>query len=132
MKTLLLWFALFGFACADIQRVEVDEAAELVTEGIQILDVRTQKEWNQGHLPNAVRVDFLEEGFGEKVLKTLDPTKPVLIYCRSGNRSEKAAKLMERLGFTDLKELKPGILGWEKSDKQLVIPKDDSTPVTDS
>ena len=97
--------------------VKIEQAQTLIGEGVQLLDVRTEQEWNAGHLEKAVRVNVTEEGFVEKAKAALDPTKPVLVYCRSGNRSEKAAKLLREAGFSKVHELQGGIVAWEAAGK---------------
>lgn len=120
MKILFAWFALMGLTFADVSKVTVREAEKLIAGKIQLIDVRTEEEWNEGHLEGAVRVGFLEKGFEEKVAKAVDSKKRVLIYCRSGNRSGKASKAMEKLGFTEIKDLKGGIIAWKKAGKKVV------------
>lgn len=65
-----------------------------------IIDVRTQSEWNSGHLKKAVHLplDAFESGI-EGLVKDKDAT--VYLYCRSGNRSGKALKIMQKLGYTN-------------------------------
>jgi phage shock protein E len=120
MKILFTWLALMGFAFAEASVVKVEEAEKLISEKVQLVDVRTEEEWNEGHIDGAVRVDYLEKGFAEKVVKAVDPKKPVLIYCRSGGRSAKAAKVMEKLGFVEVKDLDGGITAWKKAGKKVV------------
>lgn len=120
MKIVLTWLALMGFVFAEVSVVKVEEAEKLISEKIQLLDVRTEEEWDDGHLEGAVRVDFTQDGFAEKVVEAVDPQKPVLVYCRSRNRSSKATKVMEKLGFTEIKDLEGGILAWEKAGKKVV------------
>lgn len=120
MKIIFTWLALMGFAFAEVSVVKVEDAEKLIAEKIQLLDVRTEGEWNEGHIEGAVRVDFLEEGFAEKVVKAVDLKQPVLVYCRSGNRSGKASKVMEKLGFVEIKEIKGGITAWTKAGKKVV------------
>ena len=65
-----------------------------------IIDVRTQSEWDSGHLKKAVHLplDAFESGI-EGLVKDKDAT--VYLYCRSGNRSGKALKIMQKLGYTN-------------------------------
>ena len=65
-----------------------------------IIDVRTQSEWDSGHLDKAVHLplDAFESGI-EGLAKDKDAT--VYLYCRSGNRSGKALKIMQNLGYTN-------------------------------
>ena len=100
--------------------VKVEVAEKQISSGVQILDVRTVDEWETGYLKGAKRVTFGEEGFVEKAKATVDPKKPVLVYCRSGKRSEKAAQQLRAAGFTAVSELEGGIIAWEKAGKTLV------------
>jgi len=66
-----------------------------------VLDVRTPGEFSQGHLVGAVNLDIMDAGFLEEVERLgLDREAPVYLYCRSGNRSGKAARLLRENGYT--------------------------------
>jgi rhodanese-related sulfurtransferase len=97
--------------------VKIEQAEKLIEGGIQLLDARTQEEWDEGHLKGAKRVDFTAEGFVEKAKAALDPKKPVLVYCRSGGRSAKAVKALREAGFTTVHDMDGGIIAWEKAGK---------------
>ena len=77
-----------------------------------ILDVRTIEEFDMGHLDSAVLipVDDLEARFGE-----LDKNKPVIVYCRSGRRSAKAAAILVSNGFSSVYDMTGGIDAWTGS-----------------
>ncbi len=66
-----------------------------------IIDVRTQSEWDSGHLEKAIHLplDAFESGIEGLVKDKKDVT--VYLYCRSGNRSGKAQKIMQNLGYTN-------------------------------
>jgi rhodanese-related sulfurtransferase len=76
-----------------------------------LVDVRTPDEYNAGKIDNAINVDFLNATFESEISK-LDKNSLTLIYCRSGGRSAKALKQMKALGFTNVRELEGGYLGW--------------------
>ncbi|EAP86722.1 MULTISPECIES: rhodanese-like domain-containing protein [Croceibacter] len=79
---------------------------------VQLVDVRTEKEYNEGAIENALNIDFFQqENFNSKFNK-LDKEKPVYLYCRSGNRSLQAAKKLDLLGFKKIYDLKGGYMGW--------------------
>lgn len=80
----------------------------------QIIDVRTQGEFEEGNIEGAINIDFLEEGFIEKMNGVLTKEETIYIYCRSGGRSAKAAKLLEADGYLDIIELKKGYSGYDK------------------
>ena len=89
------------------------EAKERLDEdaGIILLDVRTQEEYDGGHIPGAVCLPV--ETFGDGDLTTLLPDKnaEIFVYCRSGRRSAQAAKLLTDLGYTAVTDF-GGILDW--------------------
>lgn len=80
----------------------------------QIIDVRTPDEYATGFIKNATNIDWLGDTF-ETEAKSLDKKKTVYVYCKSGNRSGKAVKKLEELGFSKIVELKGGISEWSSS-----------------
>ncbi|MCB4800003.1 rhodanese-like domain-containing protein [Neotamlana laminarinivorans] len=77
-----------------------------------ILDVRTDAEVADGIIPNAIHLDIYKgQEFIEEIDK-LDKTKNYYVYCRSGNRSGQACKIMEELGFNNAYNLEGGMLQW--------------------
>ena len=79
--------------------------------GTTVLDVRTPKEYSSGHLESAVNMNWNGDHFMEEV-KSLDPSKPVLVYCRTANRSSKAASALRNAGFNNVYVLDGGIVKW--------------------
>lgn len=123
MRILSLLLALAFTACAapeDSKVIPPAKAASMIEKEVQLLDVRTEEEWNAGHIEGATRVEIGSEDFAEQVKKHFDPEKPLLVYCRSGGRSARAAKQLEELGFETVYDLKGGVLAWEKADRELV------------
>ncbi len=86
---------------------------------IQLVDVRTPKEFSEGHLKNAVNIDFFDTSFMEDMGK-LDKNKELYIYCRSGNRSGKASKKLKAAGFTKVYDLEGGIIKWNKNNFEVI------------
>lgn len=85
----------------------------------QLLDVRTAGEFKAGHLKNALQADWLNKPQFEERTKHLDQSKPVLVYCASGVRSEQAAKWLLNKGFTEVFNLKGGTTAWQLEGKSL-------------
>ena len=83
-----------------------------------IVDIRTSQEYKQGHLKNAVNINLFDRAFLEEVNK-LDKSKPIFIYCRSGNRTSSASKKMMNLGFEQVYDLKGGISNWVGSKNEI-------------
>ncbi|WP_460515039.1 Ca2+-dependent phosphoinositide-specific phospholipase C [Cyclobacterium sediminis] len=79
-----------------------------------ILDVRTKEEVAQGLIPGAVNMDFLQEGFADKIA-SLDKNQKVLVYCKVGGRSKKAADLLIKKGFSQVFNLEGGYDHWKKN-----------------
>jgi rhodanese-related sulfurtransferase len=77
-----------------------------------ILDVRTPKEFDQGHIEKAVNIDFYSSTF-KKDLSRLDRKKNYLVYCRSGNRSMQTLNIMKELGFRNVASITGGIIKWQ-------------------
>lgn len=100
--------------------VGVDEFSKLIAdrEAIQLLDVRTQSEYNEGHIAGAKLIDVNDSSFIDKASALLDKQKPVAVYCRSGRRSAKAANAMVNAGFRVI-NLDGGILAWQDAGKNV-------------
>ncbi len=79
-----------------------------------VIDVRTAEEFSKGHLLNARNIDWSGHDF-QKLISTLDKSKPVFVYCLSGGRSAKAADQMRSDGFKEVYELKGGIMKWREA-----------------
>ena len=77
------------------------------TPGAVLLDVRTAGEFASGTIPGALNIDFLSPTFGKKVSE-LDKNVTYFLFCRSGNRSGQACRLMYQQGF-DVRNLSGGI-----------------------
>lgn len=92
--------------------ITAEEAKEIMgsEEDYVILNVHTQEEYDQGHIPGAVLIPNTEiEARAEEELP--DKGQLILVYCRSGNRSKKAAEILVELGYTNIKEF-GGIIDW--------------------
>ena len=90
------------------------ELKELLSkEQIQLVDVRTPKEVKQGAIENAMYVNFFDTDFTEKIIQKLDKEKPVYLYCRSGNRSGKACKILQEKGY-EVYNVLGGFNQWKK------------------
>lgn len=92
---------------------ELDKLMQSNSE-IQLLDVRTVEEVTEGKISGSVNISFYEDDFAEMV-KALDTTKPVYIYCEAGGRSADAAKVVVKL-FPHIYDLEGGITSWIEKD----------------
>lgn len=92
--------------------ISAEEAKQIMDseEGYVILDVRTQEEYDESHIPGAILIPDTEiEAQAEEELT--DKDQLILVYCRSGRRSKMAAEILVQLGYTNIKEF-GGIIDW--------------------
>ena len=80
-----------------------------------LLDVRTHGEFLEGHIPGAINIDSEDilaiQDLNQEIKKLPDKDQKILIYCRSGNRSKKAAAKLAEMGYTRIIEF-GGIIDW--------------------
>ena len=97
---------------AIVESIEGQQAKGLLEErkGLIILDVRTQKEYDAGHVKDALHIDFYSPKFSQHLL-ALDPDKTYMVYCAVGGRSKKAVDMMAEMGFKQLYEVSEGYAG---------------------
>ena len=94
------------------RQISTSEAAAMMeteTEYI-LLDVRTQAEYEQGHIPGAICIPNETIGTGE-IPELPDKDQLILVYCRSGNRSKQASEKLVKLGYSNVVEF-GGIQNW--------------------
>lgn len=95
-----------------IEMITPDEAEKISKmKDVKLLDVRTEEEFDEGHIANAQNLVY-DENFSEKIAE-LDKSKPVIVYCKSGGRSEKCAQILKDSGFVKIYDLKGGITEWK-------------------
>ncbi len=89
--------------------VSVDEAATLRDDGAFVLDVRQPEEWLEIHIPDATLIPL-----GELAARTAEvPTdQEILVYCRSGNRSQEGRDILKAAGFENVTSMAGGIKDW--------------------
>jgi rhodanese-related sulfurtransferase len=111
--TMLLW-SFFGNRVSGISEVNTLQATRLMNEEALLLDVREDNEWAVGRLPNARHIRL---GELSKRLSELEKykEKPIVVYCRSGNRSARACALLKKSGFSNASNLAGGIMAWEQA-----------------
>ena len=87
----------------------------LVNQNIQLIDVRKPKEYRAGHIDDAVNINISDRSAFKKVAEKLDKNQPVYVYCKAGVRSNKASKLLQKMGFTSIYDYSGG---WDKWSQQ--------------
>jgi len=99
-----------------LQNISAEEAYQLIEENKDnadfiIIDIRTEIEYDQGYIQNAINIDYYLPDFSQ-TLQNLDKNKTYLIYCRSGNRSSNTLNTMNKLDFMEVYNLEGGIITW--------------------
>lgn len=115
----ILMLSILGFMGCNAQKgssIDSKEAYGLIKadSNIAILDVRTAKEFADGHVAGAVNIDVNQTDFAQKI-DQLDRSKTYIVYCRSGRRSSKAVGIMATKGFKNLYNVSDGFVGWNKN-----------------
>lgn len=85
----------------------------IAQKDIQLIDVRTTKEFETGHIDQAVNINYFAADFKEQISK-LDKEKPVYVYCQGGGRSGAAATMLVDLGFKQVFDLEGGYDEWKE------------------
>jgi rhodanese-related sulfurtransferase len=101
---------------ADIRRVSPEEAKELLEQGYAYVDVRTEAEFEAGHVPGAYNVPVSRKSvpnpdFLAVIGSHFEKGSPIVVGCHTGSRSQRAVALLADAGFTNLVELRTGFAG---------------------
>lgn len=91
---------------------------KVTSEKGQVIDVRTPKEFQQGHLKNAQNIHLYDQDFGQRIDK-LDKKQTVYVYCKAGGRSAEAVEIMQNHGFVNIIELDGGTDSWSEANLPL-------------
>lgn len=124
MRNILITLFSLGtvlFAQSPVQEMVIEiitptQAQELLKQkdAPQVIDVRTKKEFKEGHIAHAQCIDVKSKNFSKKISK-LDKTKPYIIHCKSGGRSSQSLKFWKEQGFSKIYHLDKGILSWQEA-----------------
>ena len=117
LKHLLDWIP-FG-SVPEITPAELARVMERPDEGLQLLDVRTQREFDEGHLPNARHAPITSLSRELEGL-SLDARRRVVAICASGHRSVVAVRLIRRRGFVEVVQLAGGMSAWRAAGLEVV------------
>lgn len=110
---MLLWQSL-GSRLSGLSQIGTAEATRLINDDALVLDVREDKEWAAGHIPNAKHIPL---GQLAKRVAELEKykDKPIVVSCRSGHRSASACRTLKKNGFEQAHNLAGGIIAWEQA-----------------
>ena len=123
--TLIMGFSFFGLfgQTNKFKTVDVNEFEKFIADTtVVFLDVRTPAEHAEGFIPGThFNIDVLEDTYTKVATETLPKDKPVALYCRSGNRSKNAARILAEKGY-QVVELGTGFRGWVAAGKKTAKP----------
>ena len=88
---------------------------KISTKDALVFDVRTTEEFNLGHIKGSINIDFYDEKLFVDFFQKINKTKPIYIYCRSGNRSKKSSEILKKIGFVKVYDLLGGYKNWIKN-----------------
>ena len=102
-----------GCGQSQVEIISADKLKELQSDGVTVVDIRTPSEYEGGHIPGVLHMDYLASDFSDKMV-TLDKSKPLVIYCASGGRSAKASKMLSEQGFNVVYNYSGGFNDWKQ------------------
>ena len=128
--------ALFGLCVAATQAAVINidnaELTRLAASGVAVVDIRTEPEWKAtGVIAGSKLLTFVDEkghidasAWLEKIKTVAKPEQPIILICRSGNRSVAATQfLSQQAGYKTVYNAKGGINAWVKEGRSITTPK---------
>ena len=119
MNRIVVLSLIFIFSCEIINSPEINiisesDFVEIQDSDYTLIDVRTQDEFDLGHIDSAINLDFYSETFQNDIL-SLPKNETIVLYCRTNNRSSKTANILKENGFKEISVLEGGITEWVKN-----------------
>ena len=110
----MLAWSFIGGKLSGVEQADTLKATRLYNDDALVLDVREDKEYAAGHIPKARHIPL---GQLAGRLQELDKfkSKPILVACRSGQRSARACGMLKKAGFETVYNLAGGIMAWERA-----------------
>ena len=101
-----------------LQSIDLETVSTMVIgKDVQLIDVRTSKEYNAGHIDDAMNIDVLDDATFTAKIQNLDKEKPVYLYCQKGARSKRAGQKLKEMGFKSIFDYSGGYSEWSKQTK---------------
>ncbi|RTE54980.1 rhodanese-like domain-containing protein [Arenibacter aquaticus] len=111
-----IFSTLFGTSKEKSDTIEIldpsDFSEAISGKKVFLVDVRTPNEYGAGHIKNAINIDIFNAGNFERSFEKMPREEPVYLYCRSGARSQRAARKLVGMGFEKVYDLKGGYMRW--------------------
>tara|TARA_B100000900_G_C20467960_1_gene670095 strand:- start:364 stop:741 length:378 start_codon:yes stop_codon:yes gene_type:complete len=101
------------------KNINIDKLEVLINENdVKLIDVRRPSEFNDGHIENAINIDYYDGNFS-KSFDNLDKSQIIVLYCKSGRRSSKSAVKLVEKGFNNVYNLDGGFEAWTLKGKDI-------------
>ena len=118
MIRIVILSLIFVFSCEilnspDINIISESDFIELQDSDYTLIDVRTQDEFDLGHIDSAINLDFYSDSFQNDIL-SLPKNETIVLYCRTNNRSSKTAAILKVNGYREILVIRGGITEWVK------------------
>ena len=119
MNRIVVLSLIFIFSCELLNSPEINiisesDFVEIQDSDYTLIDVRTQDEFDLGHIDSAINLDFYSETFHNDIL-SLPKNETIVLYCRTNNRSSKTATILKENGYKDILVIRGGITEWVKN-----------------
>lgn len=101
-----------------VSTIDAEQLKKLQSDGVVVVDIRTTKEFERGHIPGVMHIDYRENNFLDLMSK-IDKNEPVVIYCASGGRSGSASGLLSSEGFSMIYDYSGGFADWSGRGEQI-------------
>ncbi len=101
-----------NLGCSQINSKPITEVSQNELKNVVLVDVRTPEEFSEGHLSDALNIDWLGSEF-VKNFETIDKDETIYVYCKMGGRSAKAQAKLEELGYSHVVNLEGGYDAWK-------------------
>lgn len=112
--SLILVFSCELLSSPETNIISESDFIELKDSEYILIDVRTQDEFDSGHINSAINLDFYSNTFKNDIL-SLPKNETIVLYCRTNNRSSKTATILQENGYRDILVIKGGITEWVKN-----------------
>ena len=119
MNRIVVLSLIFIFSCELLNSPEINiisesDFVEIQDSDYTLIDVRTQDEFDLGHIDSAINLDFYSDTFQNEIL-SLPKNEKIVLYCRTNNRSSKTATILKENGYKDIFVIRGGITEWVKN-----------------
>jgi rhodanese-related sulfurtransferase len=113
-------FIIFLISCAPWKEISPEQAYKMLkNNNYTLIDMSKSLKYRDSHILNAISIEFHPKTF-KKEISLVDRTKPIIVYCGTGKKTEKAKYVMEKLNFINFYIISGGLKAWEAEKLPLV------------